>query len=67
MQFSLDVHTQAVRDRQRALRVDADEHRLVVRTPRAPLAHRLRCAAARLGVPAVSREGCPRAQLAASR
>jgi hypothetical protein len=58
MQLSLDVHAQAVRDRQAALRRDADEHRLVVRTPRAPLPHRLRCLAARLRLPATPADGC---------
>jgi hypothetical protein len=58
MHLSQDAHMQAVRDRQQALRRDADAHRLVTRTPRTPLAHRLRCAAVRLRLPVVAPEGC---------
>lgn len=58
MQFSHHAHEQAVRDRQQALRRDAAAHRLVARRPRRPFPHRLRCAAARLRLPAVSPEGC---------
>jgi hypothetical protein len=58
MLFSLDVHAQAVRDRQQALRRDAVASRPAVRTQRAPLSLRLRCAAARLRVPVVAPDGC---------
>jgi hypothetical protein len=57
MQFSLDTHAQAVRDRQQALRADAHRHRLVQST-RTPLPLRLRCLAARLRLPVASRAGC---------
>jgi hypothetical protein len=65
MHFSLDTHAQAVRDRQQALRRDADLHRLVAGAPRLSLADRLRCAAARLRLPAASREACGKAAPAA--
>jgi hypothetical protein len=55
MQFSLYVHEQAVRDRREALLRAAAAHRLAGRKP---LIHRLRCRVARLGVPAVSPDGC---------
>ena len=58
MHLSLDAHAQAVRDRQQALRADADAHRLVLRTQRRPFGHRVRCLGVRLRVPAVSRRGC---------
>jgi hypothetical protein len=59
MYVSYDVHAQAVRDRQQALRRDADLHRLVTPTPRCSwAAQALRRVAARLGAAAVSPDGC---------
>jgi hypothetical protein len=66
MYLSYDIHAQAVRDRQQALRRDADVHRLVA-SRRLPLADRLRCAAARLRLPRASREACGKAATAAAR
>jgi hypothetical protein len=60
MQFSLETHAQAVRDRQQALRADADAHRLVVRTPGLRLGRRLRCLAVRLRIPVAAPCGCSR-------
>jgi len=51
MYVSYDSHAQAVRDRQQALRRDADLHRLVAGIPRHSLVDRLRCTAARLRLP----------------
>jgi hypothetical protein len=69
MFLSYDTHAQAVRDRQAALRRDADVHRLATAgTTRRPLAERLRCVAARYRLAAVAPEGCDgRAALSGSR
>jgi hypothetical protein len=55
MYFSYDPHSQAVRDRQQALRRTADRHRLLAAVPRCSWLRRL---ALRLGATTVSREGC---------
>ena len=55
---SYDIHAQAVRDRQHALRREAELHRLVAGGPRLSLAERLRCTAARLRRSGAPDEGC---------
>jgi hypothetical protein len=67
MHISYDAHAQAVRDRQQALRREADLHRLVSGVPRRSLAYRLRCTAARLRLPVASPEACGKAASAAAR
>ena len=63
MHFSHVAHAQAVRDRQEAIRRNAEATRHHARPARAPLGHRLRCLAARLGGPAVASNPCgPRAE-----
>jgi hypothetical protein len=67
MHISYDSHAQAVRDRQHALRREADLHRLIAGASRLSLAGRLRCAAARLRLPVASHEACGKAASAAAR
>jgi hypothetical protein len=59
MQFSLDVHAQAVRDRERALHADAAQHRLARSRERCSWpAHAVRRAAVLLGIATAKPNGC---------
>ena len=61
MHITYDAHAQAVRDRGDALRRAAADERLVARTRRPGVVHRLLCAASRRGVRGIRLGTCAQA------